>query len=307
MSHFNVIVFGGDYERQLAPYHEFECTGIADEYVQSIDKLAEARKDFEEHSGRYKTLAKFCEEYWGMKPATGAPDLEGEHKYGWMRVTPDGDVTELIDRTNPNKKWDWYSVGGRWTGYFAVKKKPKYPEDVAVGERPFSSDPDKEKNKPGYADQLRKCDIDIEAMQKEKRRKCNEEYDKVEAATKGCLPALTFEEMRQKLKGDDERVRKNYHAQAYVQALKAAEIDRWFDDVVELYRGGREAFVERQVRKCMVPFAAVHEGQWHEKGRMGWWGAVANEKADDEWSMQFWNLFSSLPEDTLVTVVDCHI
>jgi hypothetical protein len=37
MSHFLVLVIGPDPERQLAPFHEFECTGIDDEYVIDVD------------------------------------------------------------------------------------------------------------------------------------------------------------------------------------------------------------------------------------------------------------------------------
>lgn len=37
MSHFSVLVIGNDPEKQLAPYHQFECTDNVDEYVQSID------------------------------------------------------------------------------------------------------------------------------------------------------------------------------------------------------------------------------------------------------------------------------
>ena len=36
MSHFAVLVIGPDPERQLAPYHEFECTGMDDEYVDNV-------------------------------------------------------------------------------------------------------------------------------------------------------------------------------------------------------------------------------------------------------------------------------
>ena len=37
MSHFVVLVVGNDIEKQLQPFHEFECTGIDDEYVQDVD------------------------------------------------------------------------------------------------------------------------------------------------------------------------------------------------------------------------------------------------------------------------------
>jgi hypothetical protein len=37
MSHFAVLVIGDDIEKQLQPYHEYECTGINDEYVIDAD------------------------------------------------------------------------------------------------------------------------------------------------------------------------------------------------------------------------------------------------------------------------------
>src|SRR3546814_8966760 len=41
MSHFGVLVIGGNVEQQLAPYHEFECTGLNDQFVQDIDVTEE--------------------------------------------------------------------------------------------------------------------------------------------------------------------------------------------------------------------------------------------------------------------------
>ena len=50
MSHFTVAVFtepnGKSVEDLLAPFHEFECTGEVDEYVQSIDMLEEAKEEY---------------------------------------------------------------------------------------------------------------------------------------------------------------------------------------------------------------------------------------------------------------------
>jgi hypothetical protein len=34
MSHFTVMVIGDNVDEQMAPYHEFECTGDDNEYVQ---------------------------------------------------------------------------------------------------------------------------------------------------------------------------------------------------------------------------------------------------------------------------------
>ena len=47
MSHFTVLVIGDEPEVQLQPYHEFECTGTSDQYVQNVNKTDEAREEYE--------------------------------------------------------------------------------------------------------------------------------------------------------------------------------------------------------------------------------------------------------------------
>jgi hypothetical protein len=55
-------------------------------------------------------------------------------------------------------------------------------------------------------------------------------------------------------------------------------------------------------------FAIVDlESVWHEKGEMGWWAIVSNEKADDEWAQTYSRIIGELPEDTWLINVDCHI
>ena len=57
-----------------------------------------------------------------------------------------------------------------------------------------------------------------------------------------------------------------------------------------------------------TPFCFVTEdGEWKEKGEMGWWGSVSNEKPEDSWKQQFVDYVKSLDENCLVTVVDFHI
>ena len=57
MSHFTVLVIGPNVPEQLAPYHEFECTGRNDQYVQDIDKTAEEHANFLEAKERKVRLA----------------------------------------------------------------------------------------------------------------------------------------------------------------------------------------------------------------------------------------------------------
>lgn len=53
-------------------------------------------------------------------------------------------------------------------------------------------------------------------------------------------------------------------------------------------------------------FAMLKDGKWHEKGRMGWWACVSDDKGD-EWRGEFADLMGSLRADQWITFVDCHI
>lgn len=54
-------------------------------------------------------------------------------------------------------------------------------------------------------------------------------------------------------------------------------------------------------------FAIVKAGEWYERGEMGWWACVSNEKEKDVWEEEVKKLIEGLSDDTLLTVLDCHI
>jgi hypothetical protein len=56
-----------------------------------------------------------------------------------------------------------------------------------------------------------------------------------------------------------------------------------------------------------IPFAYVLNGEWHEKGKMGWFGMTRDEQDQDVWDAQVRAALMALPGDTKITVVDCHI
>jgi hypothetical protein len=298
MSHFTVLVIGDDVEGQLAPYHEFECTGRDDQYVQNIDRLAEAREGFASSGGNGETFVQWVEGWYGWRPVPEGeePDLAGEHKYGWYRLTADGDVTEAIDRTNPNRKWDWWVIGGRWTGHFKLK-----PGASGVAGRPglFA-----DRAEPGYADQARKGDIDFDAMRDEAGHKAGERYDRARALI-GEHPIRTWDEVREAHPGEIEAARKEFWGQPAAVALKADRDLAW--DGPSEFAVSREEYVEKARRGAVRTFALVKDGQWYERGKMGWFACVSGEKDEAEWDQEFAALLDGLPNDTLLTVVDCHI
>jgi hypothetical protein len=71
MSHFSVLVIGENPERQLAPYHEFECTGTNDQYVEDVNITAEVKARMtEENENLTEALS-----YWGLEDKIVGPAL----------------------------------------------------------------------------------------------------------------------------------------------------------------------------------------------------------------------------------------
>jgi len=187
MSHFTVLVVAKDeeeLERKLLPYHEYECTGIEEftEWIDHHDEVVDKFDNGEDYDGNkfsdlYETLDEFAED-WD----------------GWRKH----EVTGRFGRqTNPNSKWDWWTVGGRWNGGLETKD----GQEVNIA----------------YASEL---------------------------------------------------------------------------DCTNLY----------------VPFAFIDaEGEWHQKGEMGWFAMVDDSKGTQGYEGLFIEKMKALPEDAVVFLVDCHI
>ena len=63
----------------------------------------------------------------------------------------------------------------------------------------------------------------------------------------------------------------------------------------------------KELRTPLSCFALVTpDGVWHERGEMGWFGMVANEKEQDDWEREVADILQNHQEDILVGV-DCHI
>lgn len=79
--------------------------------------------------------------------------------------------------------------------------------------------------------------------------------------------------------------------------------------------GGLTTTDNRQVNQCRkgdlhleatpAPFAFLRDGQWAERGEMGWWGSVRDEQED--WEQTVARLIAEVPDDALLSLVDLHI
>lgn len=67
----------------------------------------------------------------------------------------------------------------------------------------------------------------------------------------------------------------------------------------------KESYINRRSR--FSTFAILKDGEWIEKGKMGWWCMVADEKDPDLWQKTFDKVLDSVKDDEMITIVDCHI
>ena len=279
MSHFTVLVIGENPEKQLQPYHEYECTGIEDEYVVFVEAEEDLEKEYQKHKDDYTSIDEFAKDYYGYIK-------EGDK---WGRIT------------NPNKKWDWYVLGGRWTGYFRLKD----DADGEIGEPGIMT----ARAKVGHADAAYKRDIDFDYMRNERANKAAKEYDKAMKII-GHLPVnKTWEQIRGKGGKDIDKKKSKYWEQPRCKAWQAAKTmeDFGWDSSPDDYLISKEQFVQNAKESAISTFAVLKESKWYEKGEMGWFGMAHNEKEQDQWNKEFYKLLNDLPDDTLLSIYDCHI
>lgn len=79
---------------------------------------------------------------------------------------------------------------------------------------------------------------------------------------------------------------------------------RWSNSIP----GDEVKMSEIPIEKIETPYAFITpNGEWVERGEMGWFGISSNEMNEDEWDAKFREYLKTLDKDVILTVVDCHI
>lgn len=185
MSHFVVTVVLPEYteealQKALQPFHEYECTGIVDEHVVWMDYSEEVHTGWndpeENHKNNYTSIEEFASDRYGYEEKAG--------QYG--------------SYTNPNSKWDWWIVGGRWSGLF----KPKFTNDEHSNIKDVMGYEKGEKSWAGTSvsedglDIIRKRDVDFDSVDGYLFTGSGEwdtpQYEVIETGGKYYIPVMDF-------------------------------------------------------------------------------------------------------------------
>jgi len=264
MSHYTVMVIGEDYESILAPYDENM------EIEEYIDRTKEQiHKEFMDYYSKVVAENKPVSELTDFEKLTlKLKEENGVWVSQWCGQGLDKNGNTL-SRYNPDAKWDWYAVGGRWSGTLILN-----PGEAGIlGERSWTNE--SKKLPLNCADQALKCQVDWDVMNDRAKVQAEKDWDELfDPDPDHCM-----------------------YRPAYVEKQRKIHL--------EMY-GTKEEYVKR--RGVWTPYAVVTESGWHAPGDMGWWGISSDETEDrDTFDQEFQKLFAEQADDALITMVDCHI
>jgi hypothetical protein len=293
MSHFSVLVVGSNPEEQLAPFNEdlkvdpymenCYCIGrraleevekrvaseclVGDESVKTILTNAEdgifqpvsevevvrRKAVFDVYIEKRRQLV---DRYLQDHPLKDKPDLKCKECSGsGKRETT----------YNPNSKWDYYVLGGRWCGFFKLKSGACCPKIVYRGI--FKYDPEFD------TDVACKGDIDFDGMRVARIEKATKMWDLL-------APQLDSKVLLER-------------QEAFAQLFGAGNVLT------------KDQYIKESAP--IATFAVLMDEVWYERGSMKWFGTVSNDKGIGVWEDWFCKTINALPDNTLLSVYDCHI
>jgi len=157
----------------------------------------------------------------------------------------------------------------------------------------------------GYADSARIEDIDFEGMIKEATDKANNLWDTIESVVKGReIPA--FKDFSALYPEDLHKARTAYFNHSVIQDLHKANI-KFFFDFKETFGSSRSEYIKKTANSVCTPLAFLKDGNWYEKGQMGWFGFSQDQLSEEEWSLFIKAQLDQLDPKTFLTAIDCHI
>ncbi len=317
MSHFTVLVKisaanlnGNDIESvveaMLAPYQENNMGDCPEEYLEFVDREDEMLDEYNTQTIErvrledgtfvfahsfpgdipkhlevvnipfkdiYSTFEEYASEYCRHKSRD-----EKENRYGYW--------------ANPNATWDWYEIGGRWSGLLPHK------------------------NGKGV-DFCTVADLDRDQIAKSTRENAEKFWAEFTNYRKtGVDPkffGVRYEAYNiglvQTLRDREPTVEERPRAFKWSDTTKIQDNRKdWWDIISDI---DEDTFMEQYI-DCFCPintYAALDDNGWHAPGEMGWWGCSSESGEEQaQWDREFVKRFiKTADQNDVLVVVDCHI
>jgi len=234
-------------EKEVPAYLE-ECWCVGVKALKEIRLEVDSRLGtIDVHRKAYWAVEGDRDKWWEEEVREPRERLEKELRKGRDDLElPDPKCKECegtgkrLSTYNENSKWDWWVIGGRWTGYYDGYKPEEDPQNLET------------------------CLF------------CGGTGKRIEMGMERCNGC----------DGKGKRVK--------------SMLERHYGDIfpVETLLAGWE--------ENKAPFAIVTRDGWFEKGKMGWWAIVSDEKDKDMWRDEARGVLEKYRDHTAV-VVDVHI
>ncbi len=347
MSHYTVLVVvpkGGALDSVLAPYQEYD--GDDRTYVEFEDKTEDIQVQYEDdqvacwptEDGTLVASAtegqavikavraglaedhpewtpgeleqavwEWADQHQVLRPA---PDVMTFEEYADSQVHAEYRAGRWGYYSNPHGYWDWYDVGGRWGGMLPLIAEPLFPHGD------YYNEPWEGRDWRGV-DWAHATDVDWQRLRQDPaealalQQAFRQALDAVDLAQVAGLEqpkaawklsAAPNESLRQTFRCEEDYLR-------YWAAEKPPEWP-WLPDgsFIRLMMYGTKREVTQATLEEAPVYACVDEcGDWHQKGRMGWFGMSDEDGATHDYNAQFWQMVGRLTDAHLVYLVDCHI
>lgn len=286
MSHFAIHVFSTSpnedfIEHLMEPYcEELEVEPYVDEEI-SAEEVAE------EYAKKRQTPQQTLEEFVPLR------------WYEDSVLHDDGSVT-TYSTTNPDAKWDYWTIGGRWENTLLVKESST-------------------KNKDNLVSQAQIRNLDFDTLIAEQTAQAQTDYDLFEMATqhipappsmgllteKDGLYEMGIKEAREKLLNDPWVIAANKAVEQPDTFFQSFPHERFFTALGP--EEGRKEYIAYNATPD-VPLAWVDlNGEWHEQARVLMFGVTVQSAAYANFASEYRDYVNSLDKDTYISVVDCHI
>ena len=275
MSHYTVMVItsNGDYESALAPFDE---NLDVEPYIRKtkqeiIEQLKQRKQQYDEEIAKGGTDNWFKENY--IDTVNWNND---ESIYSAYRNVNDEDEEfdeegNELSTYNPQAKWDWYSLGGRWKGTLKLKEGAK-----VIKESDTSWCNSDEEIKKGYTDFAQVKDVDF-----------SPNYKDIEHYRRFWEINVEGSPLRKNEKKED--FCSFWNAKYYLE--KFGNVDNYIED------------------NCNITtYAILNHGEWIEPGEMGWWGCSgATQDGYSVYRQVYKDIIKNLNPEDYIAIVDCHI
>lgn len=305
--------------KALQPYHEYECTGFKDQYVVPVDETDEQLHSYnnDKVDAVYKNgkiigtkYDKQFNQFWQRNDFGYSSNdkfvLPKEYELKETNVNEiysfvdyltdycgdnlDGKYTELTNEgrfiryTNPNSKWDWWQIGGRWNNM--LLSSPNIPTNSCK----ISS-------------------LDIESKQLQLSEKAHQKYDYFEQCIGNAQRVwTTWADIIKDVDTVTDEIRAKYKNQPTIQQLYTNDIENKFkykNQEIDNFLLSRDEYVKSIVNTAFVTYniliADNEKNEWIG-GEMGWFGIGSKP---DNWNDVFHNILKE-HHDHYITIVDCH-